>query len=48
MVLVKIYVVQKKVIFKKTVNKTFSKTLLQLTEFCFSVFVIDVEQVNAS
>ena len=34
--------------YKKNVNKTLSKTLLQLTEFCSSVFVIDIEQVNAS
>ena len=33
--------------FKKKVNKTLSKTLLQLTEFCSSVFVIDFKKVNA-
>ena len=38
---------KKKNMYKKNMNKTLSKTLLQLTEFCSSVFVIDVEQVNA-
>ena len=33
--------------YKKNVNKMLSKTLLQLTEFCSSVFVIDFGQVNA-
>ena len=32
---------------KKNVDKMLSKTLLQVTEFCSSVFFIDVEQVNA-
>ena len=31
---------------QKNVNKTLSKTLLLLTEFFSSVFVIDFEQVN--
>ena len=43
-VLVKIYIVQKKkFMYKKNVNKTLSKILLRLTEFCPSVFVIYFE-----
>ena len=33
--------------YKKNVNKMLSKTLLQLTEFCSSVFTIDFDQINA-
>ena len=40
----------KKIVFmhKKNVNKSLTKTLLQLTYVSSSVFVINFEQVNAS
>ena len=46
-VLEKIYVVQENIMYRKNLNKTLSKTLLKLTKFCSSAFVIKVEQVNA-
>ena len=37
---------KKNFMYKKNVNKTLSKTMLLLREFCSSVFVIDFEEVN--